>query len=196
MKKSLNPHVFPPAEFLSQAAKSKSFYRNVKIALARGFIVTLFIFAVSILFPGCKKEHQEEQQPVLERELDQLRQAVSSYGDIQKAIAAGYDTDVTGYRTQMGFHYLKASLVDDKFEIKKPELLLYAPYGKDSLKFVAVEYATPITDLNNPPPVPEGFTGSGDVWEINTEFKLWTLHVWVGLDNPHGIFAPHNTKLP
>ena len=64
------------------------------------------------------------------------------------------------------------------------------------MKLVAVEYAVPITDLNNPPPVPEGFTGSDDVWEINTEFKLWTLHVWVGLDNPHGIFASHNPKLP
>jgi hypothetical protein len=86
----------------------------------------------------------------------------------------------------MGFHYLNASLLDDKFEVEKPELLLYIPGENNKLKFVAVEYAVPIEDLDNPPSVPEGFT----------EFKLWTLHVWVKLDNPHGIFAPHNPSIP
>ena len=95
----------------------------------------------------------------------------------------------------MGFHYLNASLLDDKFEVEKPELLLYAPDENNKLKFVAVEYAVPVEDLNNPPPVPEGFKGNDDVWEINTEFKLWTLHVWVKLENPDGIFAPHNPAL-
>ena len=94
-----------------------------------------------------------------------------------------------------GIHYLNASLLDDKFEVEKPELLLYAPDENNKLKFVAVEYAVPIEDLNNPPPVPEGFKGADDVWEINTEFKLWTLHVWVKLENPDGIFAPHNPAL-
>ena len=96
---------------------------------------------------------------------------------------------------QMGFHYLNVRLLDDKFEVEKPELLLYAPDENNKLKFVAVEYAVPIEDLNNPPPVPEGFKGDADVWEINTEFKLWTLHVWVKLENPNGIFAPHNPAL-
>lgn len=152
----------------------------------------LFILSMGSLFSGCTEDHK----PVLDQELLRLHDAVSVYSDLKKAKADGYDTEVTGYRTQMGFHYLNTALLDDKFEIEKPELLLYAPYGKDSLKFVAVEYATPIKDIKNPPPVPEGFTGPNDKWEINTEFNLWTLHVWIELENEHGLFAPHNPKLP
>ncbi|QHT65241.1 hypothetical protein GXP67_00405 [Rhodocytophaga rosea] len=197
MKKLSSYHeIFPKKTPIHLLFNSKSIHMNVNRILTRGFTFTLLIILVSTLIIACKKELHEEKKSVQEQELKQLREAVSSFGDIRKAQAAGYDTEVTGYRSQMGFHYINASLVDDKFEITKPELLLYAPYGKDSLKFVAVEYATPINDINNPPPVPEGFSGSNDVWEINTEFNLWTLHVWVKLENPHGIFAPHNTKLP
>jgi hypothetical protein len=61
---------------------------------------------------------------------------------------------------------------------------------------VAVEFISPIPDLNNPPPPPEGFTGSRDAWAINQEYSLWTLHVWVWKENPDGIFAPFNPKVP
>jgi hypothetical protein len=138
----------------------------------------------------------EESPDPTQTELNDLKHVVQSYASVDKAIQNGYDNEFTGYRAQMGFHYLKASLLDDVFEVKKPEVLMFAPNESGQLKFVGVEYAVPIVDMNNPPPAPEGFTGSQDVWEINTEFKVWTLHVWVGLDNPHGIFAPHNPNLP
>ena len=96
----------------------------------------------------------------------------------------------------MGHHYLKATLLDGTFELEKPEVLLYAPDENGKMQFVAVEYATPIEDLNNPPPAPEGFTGTEDVWEVNTEFSLWTLHAWVAMENPNGIFTSHNLLLP
>jgi hypothetical protein len=194
MKNLLLTGVFFTKDFIGNASfKRKQFYSKATMTHTGRLIIALLIFMAGNLFLGCKKD---KQQSVLEQELSQLRSVAPQYIDIKNAKAAGYSSEVTGYRTQMGFHYLNTALLDDKFEISKPELLLYAPYGSDSLKFVAVEYATPIMDLNNPPPVPKGFTGSDDVWEINTEFKLWTLHVWVGLDNPHGIFAPHNPKLP
>jgi len=129
-------------------------------------------------------------------EIAQLRAAVARYHNMETAVADGYDTEVTGYRTQMGFHYLKGSLVDQQFELEKPEALLYAPSPNGGLRLVAVEYVTPIPDINNPPAAPSGFTGDADVWVINTEFNLWTLHVWIGLQNPHGIFVPHNPRLP
>jgi hypothetical protein len=129
-------------------------------------------------------------------ELAQLRAAVARYHNMETAVAEGYDTEVTGYRTQMGFHYLNASLVDGLIELEKPEVLLYAPSPNGELRLVAVEYVTPIPDINNPPAPPSGFAGDADVWVINTEFNMWTLHVWIGLHNPHGIFASHNPRLP
>ncbi|HEX6223563.1 MAG TPA: hypothetical protein VFZ52_04095 [Chryseolinea sp.] len=137
----------------------------------------------------------DDEVPLWHEEMSKLRAAVTPYDFIEHAEHDGYDTEVTGYRPHMGYHYLNAGLLDDAFEVERPELLLYAPDENNKLKFVAVEYAVPIEDLNNPPPVPEGFKGRDDVWEINTEFKLWTLHVWVKLENPNGIFASHNPVL-
>ena len=53
--------------------------------------------------------------------------------------------------------------------------------GKQVL--VAVEYAVPLTD-----PMPEGFTGSQDVWNGTSGFPLWLLHAWVWAYNPDGVF--------
>ncbi len=96
----------------------------------------------------------------------------------------------------MGYHYAMVSRIDDTFELEQPEIFLYAHDGAGDLQLVAAEYATPIADMDNPPPAPEGFTGDADVWEINTEFNLWTLHVWTELENPDGIFTALNPELP
>lgn len=161
----------------------------------KAYVIMLFIIGFSFL-TSCSDDDEAVLTEPWKQELQQLRNAVSTYDAIENAINDGYDNEFTGYRTQMGFHYLNGSLLDDTFEAGKPEVLLYAPYDNDSLRFVAVEYAVPIADMENPPPAPEGFTGNEDVWEINTEFKVWTLHVWVGLDNPNGIFIPKNPVLP
>lgn len=168
---------------------------NRASVLCRPWLVAsaVVIFATGVLVSSCKKESRST---VREQELSRVRAAIAPFADKRNAIAAGYNVDVTGYRTHMGHHFLNGNLIDGKFEIEKPEVMLYAPYGGDTAKLVAVEYVTPIADLNNPPPVPEGFTGKDDVWEVNTEFHLWTLHVWVGLENTDGIFSPHNHKLP
>lgn len=129
-------------------------------------------------------------------EIARLRNAVAGYHNMEKAMEDGYTVQATDYFTQMGYHYLNPALLDDQFELEKPELLLYAPSPNGKLKLVAVEYATPIADLNNPPPPPEGFPGDADVWTINYDFSLWTLHVWTTLQNPDGIFASHNPRLP
>lgn len=129
-------------------------------------------------------------------EIARLRNAVAGYHNMEKALEDGYTVQATDYFPQMGYHYLNLALLDDQFELEKPELLLYAPSPNGKLKLVAVEYATPIQDLGNPPPPPEGFSGDADVWTINSQFNLWTLHVWTTLHNPDGIFASHNPRLP
>ena len=163
--------------------------KGVRIT-SKYFLVLVFVATSSLL--SCDDDDKVEPW---QAEIEQLRAAIVAYDLIEHAKHDGYENEVTGYRTQMGFHYLNVPLLDDKFEVEKPELLLYAPDENGKLKFVAVEYAVPIEDLNNPPPAPEGFTGDADVWEINTEFKLWTLHVWVKLENPDGLFASHNPLL-
>lgn len=130
------------------------------------------------------------------QELAKLRAAVARYHNIKHAIADGYDYDLTGYRSQMGHHYLKFSLLDQNFELERPELLMYIKQPNGHWRFVGVEYAVPILDMNNIPQPPEGFTGNADEWAVNFEFEVWTLHVWVGLNNPDGIFASHNPLLP
>ena len=167
-------------------------FAGEKLVQRKGiYFIMLLLVAASVTLSCDDDDKVELWQP----EMEKLRAAITPYDFIEHAEHDGYDNEVTGYRTQMGFHYLNVGLLDDKFEVEKPELLLYAPDENNKLKFVAVEYAVPIEDLNNPPPAPEGFKGDDDVWEINTEFKLWTLHVWVKLENPDGIFAPHNPTL-
>lgn len=158
------------------------------------YLLLLLVIVASVP-AGCTDDYLLLTEP-WGTEILRLRTAVAPYHDIRVAKEAGYDTDITGYRTQMGYHYLNGSLLDDQFEVEKPEALLYAHDAAGNLQLVAVEYATPIADMNNPPPAPEGFTGNEDVWEINTEFNVWTLHAWIVMDNPNGIFTALNPKLP
>jgi len=168
-------------------------FAGEKLVQRKGvYFIMLLLLAASVTLSS---DDDDDKVELWEPEMEKLRAAITPYDFIEHAKHDGYVNEVTGYRPHMGFHYLNIPLLDDKFEVEKPELLLYAPDENNELKFVAVEYAVPIEDLNNPPPVPEGFKGDADVWEINTEFKLWTLHVWVKLDNPNGIFASHNPVL-
>ena len=150
---------------------------------------------ILIVMASCSDDDTDTMEP-WEVEVAQLKQAMADYKDFEMAEAAGYDVDATGYRTQMGHHFLNAALLDASFELTKPEVLLYAPDENGVMQFVAVEYGIPISDMDNPPPAPEGFTGDQDVWEINTEFSMWTLHVWIELENPNGIFVARNPVLP
>ncbi len=66
---------------------------------------------------------------------------------------------------------------------------MYIERPEGGMQLVGVEYAVPV-DLDNPAPAPEGFTGDTDVWVINEEISLRTLHAWIWLENPDGVFAP------
>ncbi len=131
-----------------------------------------------------------------EAEVAQLETAIQPFKDFEAAKNAGYEIQATEYRTQMGYHFLNAGLLDSKFEVDKPEVLIFINNPAGNMELVAVEYGVPIENLNNPPPAPEGYRGSEDVWKIDTEFGLWTLHVWVPMENPEGIFTPRNPMLP
>lgn len=129
----------------------------------------------------------------LNSELAQARLATAKYHDISQALADGY-VDIDLFVPMMGYHYLKPSLVDATFDPAKPELLVYAMDQQNNrLRLVAVEYVVPISLSPDPP---EGFTGSEDVWDRNETFGLWTLHAWIWFNNPNGMFADFNPRLP
>jgi len=126
-------------------------------------------------------------------QLEDVRQATARFYDVAQAEAEGY-VDIGVFFPNMGWHYLKPDLLDDKFEATKPELLVYAddPCGGPR-RLVAVEYAVPLALSKF---APNGFAGVADAWTANTDFGLWTLHAWVFEFNPDGVFAAYNPRVP
>ena len=89
---------------------------------------------------------------------------------------------------------MNMSRFDGSFDVEKPEILLYVPDGNGGMEFVAVEYA-----ISLPSSRPEGFTGNEDIWAQNMNIGAngaWSLHAWVGLENPNGLFTAANPSVP
>ncbi|CAN7495324.1 hypothetical protein [Arthrobacter sp. LjRoot14] len=116
-----------------------------------------------------------------------LRNVTDDYRWLDNAIDDGYkkiteciEKDGVG---AMGFHYAKESLIDDKTQARKPEILVYMPNERGRMKLVAVEFLSTAAerpelagvDFDNGP-----FPGT------------FALHAWVWKDNPDGMFAAYN----
>lgn len=178
--------------------KSCCIMKNSKNYKSVQYFTMLMSLIIVFLLVSCNNDDDSVPVPTFEAweiEVNQLRAAINPISAIDDAMAAGWNIDATGYMPNMGHHYIKLELIDNVFEIEKPEALLFVPDENDVMQFVGVEYLVPIEDLDNPPPAPEGYTGDEDVWEISTMDSMWTLHVWIGLENPDGIFARLNMTL-
>jgi len=162
---------------------------------------------IGILSSGCKKENSNavanelqstnsnasapESNPIdsytglspqTTWELQQARAATARYRDINNAIRDGY-SNINVDVPNMGHHFMKSSLIDATFDIRHPEILVYNGLDTGNPELVAVEYATPLAG-----PLPEGFTGSSDVWNGTSGFPFWLVHAWVWKFNPAGVF--------
>lgn len=129
-------------------------------------------------------------------ELFQVRAATAKYMDTTAARENGYVN--TGIKLpNMGLHFANFNLVGDgKFDITKPEFLVYNKNANGNFELVAVEYGVPI-DFQHPDIPPTGFTGGADEWDFNTlGLGLWTLHAWVWKTNPDGVFKMMNPIVP
>src|SRR5262245_62072890 len=106
-------------------------------------------------------------------QLDEVRNANARYLDEQKALDDGF-VDIGLFVENMGWHYRKLNRVDGRFDLTRPEFLVYAddPCG-GKRKLVAVEYVVPFTESRR---APEGYIGKADEWDANQTFELWTLH--------------------
>ena len=175
------------------------------------FIQALALLLMIVLFASCQKEAAQsmpEENTVqaaqsrlfnlnmytglsstLQWELQQARAATAKYQHIKNAIKDGYE-DINVTAENMGFHYMRTSIVDAEFDITQPEILVYNNDHDGHPKLVAVEYAIPL-DL----PRPEGFTGTMDNWDGTSGFPFWLLHAWVWEYNPAGVFNPTNPNV-
>lgn len=135
----------------------------------------------------------------LEGQLKKARQVAMRFHSFEQAKKAGYADpfpfNPSPYVPNMGFHYINVGLMDGTFELEKPEILLYVPNEQGKLKLVGIEYAVPAPPDSAPP---EGFVGHEDHWYYNPNVAngSWTLHVWVVIENPDGVFAPFNPNVP
>ena len=183
----------------------------MKVIIGRAGFLLFSLLSMGILFTGCKKETHEHHEDASDEhimstdeqfkknhqwldirtvfELLQARWATARYRNLQNAIDDGYK-DIGVHVTDMGHHFMKESLKDEKFEVTRPEILVYEKHANGHFQLVAVEYAVPIEKTPNN--APKGFYGSADVWDRNTGFGLWLLHAWVWHKNPDGVFNPTN----
>jgi len=142
---------------------------------------------------AASKNTDDRLLPATYQELARAYAATAKYHNVDEALLDGYvlaSPDIPGE----GFHFVKPSLVDCKFEPEAPEALHYAYVPNENrLRLVGVEYAVPLA-CGAPP---EGFTGDADEWEQEVGGPpVWTLNAWIWLHNPNGIFASVNPLVP
>jgi hypothetical protein len=89
----------------------------------------------------------------------------------------------------MGHHYIDRSLIDEKLEIERPEMLIYAPAGDGKVELVAVEYVIP---FRAHPPTEKPPRLFGQELKPYPEFNYWGIHVWAWRPNSAGLFAEWN----
>ncbi|EAR15958.1 hypothetical protein [Robiginitalea biformata] len=163
-----------------------------------------------LLASGCSKPETGEDATLsavsaktkvetLDSQLKQARKAAMRFHSFQQAVKHGYADpypfNPSPYVPNMGFHYINVGLMDGTFEVDRPEILLYVPNKQGKLKLVGIEYAIPAAPDSE---APEGFIGDEDHWHYNPEVAggAWTLHAWVVMDNPDGVFASFNPDVP
>ena len=138
--------------------------------LRRMLTTALALFAASACTAVAHPEPHHP-QPGAKDDLRKARDATREFRDVDAARAAGYKA--TGECTHdpkyggMGIHYTNDELVaDGKLDVRKPEILVYQPTRRGTLRLGAVEYFQVDADQD--------------------------LHVWLYRHNPAGRFAMWN----
>lgn|SRR5688572_2699385 len=110
-------------------------------------------------------------------------------GGYTQQFPAGCAAIATGAQ---GVHYLNPSLAaDPAIDLLRPELLMYEPGPNGQMKFVGVDYVTP---LPNPPGTPPQLLGV-DFAPLGAPLNVWALHIWAWRPNPDGMFAMWNPNV-
>lgn len=129
-------------------------------------------------------------------ELESVRQLTAGFTDIGAARAAGYTEAITPcwyHRDNggQGIHFARPDLIDGTVSLLEPELVMYEPLEDGSLQFLAIEYIVPLdawTEAEPPTLLDRQFMR-------NDRLGLWVLHVWLGKENPNGLYADWNPNV-
>jgi hypothetical protein len=126
-------------------------------------------------------------------DLAELRRVTAGFDDIAAARAAGYTEQITSCwyhreRGGQGYHFGRPDLIDGEVALQEPELLMYEPRPDGSFEFLGVEYIVPVSAWDRPEPP----ALLGRQFMRNDRLGLHVLHVWLGRDNPSGLYADWN----
>jgi hypothetical protein len=140
--------------------------------------------------------HQADVSPEVAAQLDALRTMTAGYTDLAAAQAQGYTEAITPcwyHRDHggQGVHYARTDLIDGAVSLNEPEIVMYEPLADGSQQFLAIEYIVPFDAWQQDSP-PELL---GREFMRNERLGLYVLHVWLGKDNPSGMFADWNPNV-
>ena len=150
------------------------------------FFVTIIALFMLVSAAGAKGG-QDDRSKFNDREkvdwaIKKVQKATEKYKNIDRALKDGYEL-ASPLVPNMGFHYVKGSLVDGKVNALHPEALLYVPTEK-GLKLVGVEYLS-TTDNSL----------FGRKFDPPHDGIPFSLHAWIWAKNPDGTFTPFNPNV-
>ena len=156
----------------------------------------------------------------LAAQLVEARRLAVARPTVAEALLDGYQM-VVPYVPLIGAHYMKFSLIDGKFDVERPEMLLYDGTAPDS-KIVGLSYYVKGNSA------PSGFAGPNDHWHRHIGLcvslktltviggektspaecaamggrkaaggEFWMVHAWVvpAWDSPQGVFSAEHLGL-
>ena len=129
-------------------------------------------------------------------DLEALRQLTSGFTDLAAAQEAGFSERITpcwyhNAQGGQGYHYANTSRLDATVSPLEPEVVMYEPTADGSEQFVAVEYIVPFAAWESEEPP----MALGRPMMRNEQLELWVLHVWLGKDNPNGLYENWNPNV-
>jgi len=136
-------------------------------------------------------------QTSLDRDTARLRAATAPFRKLSAAVAAGYPERVDHCVAHpqdggMGYHHVNMSLMDNRLEVERPEILVYSRLASGEYVLNGVEYVIPYT-IRPPDATPPRIMGQA--LKRSAELKIWYLHVWIWNENPSGLFADWNPNV-
>ncbi|WP_206035604.1 hypothetical protein [Roseomonas sp. HF4] len=137
--------------------------------------------------------------PDLPPELAAVRDALAKYQDPRVAIRDGYlstlgcvEYPVGG----MGVHFINPALVGPTVDPMRPQILVYEPDPRGSLRLVAAEWFVPLATgvAERPTLFGRPFDGpmAGHEPLMPASLHHYDLHVWLWKENPAGMFNATN----